>query len=247
VIQLDKQDDILSRLIENYIRQLFDDREVSEENQIALWKYYNENLSTALSAGYSASSQFFDEDLAKALMKDIAKFSAFKATSWKEQLEDALVKDGKIVPWNEFKKTALELNVDYNQRWLKTEYNHTIAMANSVEQWKSYEADADLYPNLKYNAVNDARTREKHLKLDGLIYPINHDFWKTNLPPNDWGCRCTVEQSDETPTVELPEILSKGVFKNNAALSGKIFGEMPYSLNKKQQKEANDLADLNGD
>ena len=178
--------------------------------------------------GYSADSEFYDRDLAQSLKDDIAQFSAFKETSFRTQLESALTEDSKVVSWSDFKKKAAELNVEYNQRWLKTEYNHTVATANSVEQWKSFEADSDLYPNLKYNAVNDARTREKHRELDGLILPINHVFWKTHNVPLDWGCRCNLEQTDEDPSKEVPEILIKGVFKDNAALSGKVFGEMPY-------------------
>ncbi|MDI6049594.1 phage minor head protein [Flavobacterium sp. XS2P24] len=208
---------------------MFDDRNVSEENKQALWEYYNTHLGKAFDLGYNSDSEFYDADLAQSLKNDIAKFSAFKETSFRAQLESALTEDGKVVSWSDFKKKATELNVEYNQRWLKTEYHHTVATANSVEQWKSFEADADLYPNLRYNAVNDARTREKHQALDGLILPINHVFWKTHNVPLDWGCRCKLEQTDEEPTKTVPDILVKGIFKNNAALSGKVFGEMPYA------------------
>ncbi|MBF2707509.1 phage head morphogenesis protein [Flavobacterium soyangense] len=208
---------------------MFDDRNVSEENKQALWEYYNTHLGKAFDLGYNSDSEFYDADLAQSLKNDIAKFSAFKETSFRAQLESALTEDGKVVSWSDFKKKATELSVEYNQRWLKTEYHHTVATANSVEQWKSFEADADLYPNLRYNAVNDARTREKHQALDGLILPINHVFWKTHNVPLDWGCRCKLEQTDEEPTKTVPDILVKGIFKNNAALSGKVFGEMPYA------------------
>jgi SPP1 gp7 family putative phage head morphogenesis protein len=229
VIQLDKQEeDNLSGLIESYFRQLFDDRNVSEENKQALWEYYNTNLSKAFDLGYNANSEFYDEELATALKNDIGQFSAFKETSFRTQLEAALTEEGKVVPWSEFKKKAIELNVEYNQRWLKTEYHHTVATANSVANWKGFEADADLYPNLKYNAVNDARTREKHRALDGLILPINHPFWKTHNVPLDWGCRCGLEQTDEEASKVIPELDIKGAFRNNAALSGKVFGEISY-------------------
>lgn len=219
---------------------MFDDRNVSEENKQALWEYYNTHLGKAFDLGYNSDSEFYDADLAQSLKNDIAKFSAFKETSFRAQLESALTEDGKVVSWSDFKKKAAELNVEYNQRWLKTEYHHTVATANSVEQWKSFEADADLYPNLRYNAVNDARTREKHQALDGLILPINHVFWKTHNVPLDWGCRCKLEQTDEEPTKTVPDILVKGIFKNNAAMSGKVFGAMPYAsaMSNEQIKES---------
>lgn len=213
---------------------------MSEENKQALWQYYNTHLSTAFDGAYSINSEFYDADLATSLKNSIAQFSAFKETSFRTQLEAALTEGNKVLSWNEFKNKAAELNVEYNQRFLKTEYHHTIATANSVENWKRYEADADLYPNLRWNAVNDARTRQKHRELDGLILPINHPFWKSHCVPSDWGCRCNLEQTDEEPSNVIPEIDIKGAFKNNAALSGKIFGEMPYSntMTKKQVEES---------
>lgn len=244
VIQLDKQEDNLSGLIESYFRQLFDDRNVSEENKQALWEYYNNHLSKAFDLGYNSESEYYDEDLAFNLKNSIAEFSAFKETSFRSQLQAALTEDGKVVSWSEFKKKAAELNIEYNQRWLKTEYHHTVATANSVEKWKSFEADADLYPNLKYNAVNDNRTREKHRALDGLILPINHPFWKSHNVPLDWGCRCGLEQTDEEPSSVIPSLEIKGAFQNNAALSGKLFGEVPYekTLSAEQGKEAKEFA-----
>ena len=219
---------------------MFNERNVTYINRQALWEYYNTHLSQAFDVGYNVDSKFYDEELARSLKNNIAKFSAFKETSFKTQMEASLTENGKVVPWSEFKKKAAELNVEYNKRWLKTEYHHTVATANSVDKWKGFEADADLYPNLKYNAVNDARTREKHKALDGLILPINHPFWKTHNVPLDWGCRCNLEQTDEEVSKVIPELNIKDAFKNNAALSGEIFGEIPYAngMSKTQIKES---------
>lgn len=243
-IKLSKEDDFLSGLIESYIRQLFDDRSVSAENRQQLWEHYYNTLSKGVDVGYNPKPEMYDPALSHSLKYNIAEFSAFKETSFRKQLEAALTSNGKVTPWSEFKKKADELNVAYNRRWLKTEYDHTVATANMAQQWQDFEADADLYPNLRYNAVGDARTREQHKAWDGLILPLNHSFWKTHLPPNDWGCRCNVEQTDDAPTVELPEIATKGAFNNNAALSGKVFPENAYEkgLNSTDIKDAKKLA-----
>ena len=239
-IKLGKEDDDLSRLIEIYLRQLFDDRAVSSENQKKLWEYYYKELSQAVDAGYKPNPEMYDPALAHSLKYNVAQFSAFKETSFRKQLEAALTKDGKILPWGEFKAVADELHIEYNRRWLKTEYHQTVATANMAQQWQDFEADADLYPNLKYSAVGDGRTREQHKSWDGLVLPLTHTFWNSHLPPNDWGCRCTVEQTDEEPTKTLPDIAIKGAFNNNPAKSGKIFNENAYEkgLSQKEQKEA---------
>lgn len=226
---------------------MFEDRTVSAENQKKLWEYYYNTLAKGVDVGYNTDFEMYDPALAHSLKYDIAKFSKFKETSFRKQLEAALTSDGKVIPWSEFKKKADDLNVEYNRRWLKTEYNQTVATANMAQHWKEFEADADLYPNLKYSAVGDARTREQHKAWDGMILPIKHDFWKKHLPPNDWGCRCTVEQTDEKQTTEPPEIATKGAFNNNAALSGKIFPENAYEkgLSEVEKKEVERKAKRN--
>lgn len=171
----------------------------------------------------------YDPALSHSLKYNIAEFSAFKETSFRKQLEAALTSNGKVTPWSEFKKKADELNVEYNRRWLKTEYDHTVATANMAQQWQDFEADADLYPNLKYVTAGDARVRDEHKILDGLILPINHSFWKTHTTPLDWGCRCNIEQTDEDVSETIPDFKVKKEFQNNAFYSGKVFGKDAYS------------------
>lgn len=168
--------------------------------------------------------------MVKALKENIAEFSAFKETSFKHQVEALLTENGRVVSWEEFKHKAQALNVQYNQRWLKTEYDQTVATAHSAQQFEQYVEDQDVYPNLKYVAVNDGRTREQHRAWDGLVLPVTHTFWQTHLPPNDWGCRCTVEQTAEPVTegVNLQSYNIKSEFTNNPAVTGKIFKESAY-------------------
>lgn len=178
--------------------------------------------------GYSPKSVYWDEPLAKALKQNIAEFSAFKETSFRKTLEDLLTTDGKLTPKSEFLKQAYKVSGDYNHRWLETEYHQTIANAQSAEKWKDFEANADLYPNLKLVTVRDARVRPEHKVLDGVIRPINDPFWDTHMPPMDWGCRCSVEQTDEEPTEVKGGIQMKMEFQNNPAKTGKIFNGSAY-------------------
>jgi SPP1 gp7 family putative phage head morphogenesis protein len=226
---------------------LFEDRAVSVENRQQLWDYYYTMISDGIDVGYNPKPEMYDPALSHSLKYNIAEFSAFKETSFRKQLEAALTSNGKVTPWSDFKKKADELNIAYNRRWLKTEYDHTVAAANMAQKWQDFEADKDLYPNLKYQAVGDASTREQHKAWDGLILPINHPFWKTHLPPNDWGCRCDALQSDEDISKTIPNVATKQAFENNAALSGKIFSEIPYAngLSAAEVKEANKQAKRN--
>lgn len=195
--------------------------------------------------GYNVSPEMYDPVLAHSLKYNIAEFSAFKATSFKKQLESFLTENGNILPWNDFKKKAFEVSEDYNKRWLQTEYHQTVATANMAGKWQDFQANKDLYPNLKYVTVGDSRVRAKHQQWDGLVLPIDHPFWDTHIPPNDWGCRCNVIQTDEKVSVNVPNSSAKKEFGNNPGKTGKVFVETPYKdgLNLVEKKKAK--SDLN--
>jgi SPP1 gp7 family putative phage head morphogenesis protein len=52
------------------------------------------------------------------------------------------------------------------------------------------ERQADVFPFLEYASMGDGKVRPAHAALDGVILPRNHEFWKTHMPPWEWGCRC---------------------------------------------------------
>ena len=219
----------MSRLIEDYLRNLFEEKKVPENQREQLWRYYYDKLSKGVDEGFSPQSSLYDKDLADALKFSIAEFSAFKETSFRKTIEDLLVdENGSLRSWSEFKKEAYKVSNDYNHRWLETEYHQTIANAQMAEKWKGFEANADLFPNLKLVSVKDGRVRPEHQVLDGTIRPLNDPFWKTHTPPLDWGCRCDVVQTDEPPTEIKGGLQLKIEFENNPAISGKIFGGSAY-------------------
>ena len=231
----------MSRLIEGYIREAFEERSISEAQSKELWQYYYKHLNKALAEGYNPTIEETNTELVTSLKHNLARFSAFKETSFKQQIEASLTKNGKVLSWQEFKAEANKLNIEYNRRWLQVEYNQTVANALSAQKYEEYIANKRIYPNLTYHAVHDERTRETHRAWDGLTLPVEHSFWKTHLPPNDWGCRCYVEPTADPVTegVRMEEVPIKEAFANNPALSGEIFPIIPYAkgMSEKAVKE----------
>ena len=81
--------------------------------------------------------------------------------------------------------------------------------------------------------IGDDHVRDEHRVLDGVIRPLKDDFWKTHYPPNGWGCRCTVLQTDDEPK-DLPDSIPKNAkgFNQNVGQTGKLFGDdHPYFAN----------------
>lgn len=201
-----------------------------------------EKLQGGVDEGYPTTFETYSKPLAAKLKKNIAEFSAFKETGFKNALESMLTDNkGELMPWADFKKEAMKVSGDYNVRWLEAEYHQTVANANMAGKWQDFQRNKELYPNLKYVTVGDKRVRPEHEILEGTVKPLNDPWWNDNLPPNDWGCRCDVVQTDE-PETDQPTggTQLKIEFANNPGVTGKVFNKSPYEaeLTKEQIAEA---------
>lgn len=70
-------------------------------------------------------------------------------------------------------------------------FRTNIQTAYNSGQYKRQKDMADTFPYLQYSAINDRRTRATHKAMDGMVYPLDHQFWNTWYPPNGYRCRCT--------------------------------------------------------
>ncbi len=232
-----KDDDVLFDFnIEKFAKQVYN-LNLTDEVFKEAWTHDFKTLNKALSVGYETSIDIatgIDLVMLKNLQTNVAVFSAFKNHELKNELIKELVDDeGNLVDWNTFKKKAKVLGTKYKTRFLKAEYHHAVGSSNKARQWIEFDSNKDLYPNLKYIAIKDGRTRKTHKEWDGIVLPMNHPFWSTHYPPNDWGCRCDVIQVDD-------EVDNKGAsvdkmvdlkpsFNINVGKDGQVFGEdHPY-------------------
>lgn len=74
----------------------------------------------------------------------------------------------------------------------RTIYETNLRTAYAAGAWEQLQRTKASRPYLRYSAVMDGRTRPLHRAWHGTILPIDHAWWRTHYPPNDWGCRCTV-------------------------------------------------------
>lgn len=168
------------------------------------------------------------------LQYNVGVFSVFKNHNYIAETVKLLKNDdGSLRSKKEFIKEALKLDKTYNKRYLATEYDQAISAARMARKWEDIERTRDLYPNLMYVAVMDARTRELHKKWHGIILPIDHKFWNNHYPPNDWGCRCTVRRTDkpiddkDVDVDKLPDLPKQ--FNTNVGKTAKVFDDShPY-------------------
>ncbi|MBK67912.1 MAG: hypothetical protein CMP22_07250 [Rickettsiales bacterium] len=77
---------------------------------------------------------------------------------------------------------------------LSTIYYTNLRSAYAAGHWQRIERSAKTRPYLRYVAILDDRTRDRHRAWHGIVLPVDHPFWSQFYPPNGWGCRCSVQQ-----------------------------------------------------
>ena len=73
-------------------------------------------------------------------------------------------------------------------------YDTNVRQAYAASEWAAIEQTKADFPALQYQGVRDERTRASHARWFGIVLPVDHVFWRTHYPPNDWYCRCYVIQ-----------------------------------------------------
>ena len=79
-------------------------------------------------------------------------------------------------------------------RRLNTIFDTNLRSAYSAGAWERIQRVKKTRPYLRYIAVLDNRTRDKHRQWHDVILPVDDPFWQKFYPPNGWHCRCTVQQ-----------------------------------------------------
>lgn len=145
-----------------------------------------------------------------------------------KQLSNLALDKNRIRTLSEFKKEALKIHEKYNVRYLGAEFNTLVATGQMTRRYWEVIADADIFPLLEWDAVNDDRTRAEHARLDGIRLPARDTFWHRYWAPLDIGCRCEVNQARSgriTPRANAIQLAKTAVgrkspFFGNAAVDG---------------------------
>lgn len=93
---------------------------------------------------------------------------------------------------------------------LETIYRTNLNVAYAVGRHKEMEEVTDYRPYWRYVAVIDPSTRDSHAALHNKVFRHNDPIWRKIYPPNDWGCRCGVENLTKEEVEELGLTVSLG-------------------------------------
>lgn len=100
----------------------------------------------------------------------------------------------------------------WHERRVELIFRTNMQAAYAAGRWKKIQAVKASRPYLQYVA-RMVRTRPSHAILHGLVYPVDHEFWASNYPPNGFRCHChavslssrQVEKQGLTVQKEMPK------------------------------------------
>jgi SPP1 gp7 family putative phage head morphogenesis protein len=156
-------------------------------------------LIDGLKSGYGVTAGWNTPDtLAYQLMEyNLFEFSASKTEARLAAMTDLLIDKEKqqIRLFEDFKKLAQEQIKVFNENWLETEYNLSIAVGQNAAAYQRFLSEKDTVTSyVQYQTAGDANVRDEHALLHGAIFNISDREAMKIWPPNGYGCRCEMIQ-----------------------------------------------------
>ena len=227
-------DTIAAALVNIYQKKYGNGREIEPTLFEKTKGIFNNAVSKGWNAGGSPAvkrnSAFVD-----ALKHNTDVFSAFRVHKMQSDIAAQLLDEkGNLKPFGKFVKDVKPYISHQNRAWLETEYNTAVVRAHQAADWKQFEAEKDVLPNLEWQPSTSPNPGEDHKPYWFTCLPIDHKFWKQHRPGDRWNCKCNLRNTDKpataVPTEKLVKNLqpSKGL-DSNPGTTGEIFSDNhPY-------------------
>lgn len=144
--------------------------------------------------------------------------------------------NGALKPFDRWLNDVLPIASHQCGSWLRTEYDTAVIRAQQAAEWKRFERDKDVLPNLKWVPSTSPNPGADHRIYWGTILPVDHPFWSRHRPGDRWNCQCSLESTDEPATgIKHEDAVDprkngpqKGL-KDNPGKTGNLFGQdHPY-------------------
>lgn len=190
-----------------------------------------------------------DEDFRAAILHSNAVFSAFKVHRMQNDMARLLLdSNGNLKPFEQWMKEVMPIASHQCGAWLRTEYDTAVLRAHLAADWRQFEREKDVLPNLRWVPSTSIHPGADHRIFWNTVRPIDDPFWDEHRPGDRWNCKCGLTSTDDpvTPIVHFGEKdKSQDGLENNPAKDGKLFSDKhPYQRKayKGAQKAVDKLA-----
>ena len=104
--------------------------------------------------------------------------------------------DGKLKPFEQWERDTASIGKHHVENWLKTEYSTAVRRARLAAEWRQFEREKNILPNIEWMKTAAVTPGEDHKPFWGVILPIGHPFWNAHRPGDRWGCKCGWRSTD---------------------------------------------------
>ena len=101
-----------------------------------------------------------------------------------------LDKNGNLKPFEKWVEEVMPIADHQMIDWLRTEYDTAVIRAHRAADWRQFEREKDVLPNLEWVPSTSVHPGEDHRVFWGTIRPINDSFWNEHRPGDRWNCKC---------------------------------------------------------
>ena len=136
-----------------FLQRIHNKPELAEGIDPGLWsavvKVINEATVEGLSQSNATSTH--DEEFYRALRHSNEVFAAFKVHSLAgEVAKNLLDSDGKLKPFRQWVDDVKGITSHHVGAWLRTEYDTAVIRAHNAADWREFERNKDILPNLRW-------------------------------------------------------------------------------------------------
>jgi len=204
------------------------------------WDIYNQAANEGLRSAPVPLDNNIDADFINALKHNNGVFSAFKTHRFANDMARQLVgDDGLLKPFNQWVRDTESIRKHHVKHWLDTEYNTAVRRAHLAAQWRQFEREKDILPNLEWIETTSLNPGEDHMPFWGVVLPVDDPFWDRHRPGDRWNCKCDLRNTDapinsppRTPEMNSPQNAPSPGLENNPGKDAMLFSPThPYLAN----------------
>ncbi len=129
-----------------------------------------------------------DMEVLSYLRQNLFLFSAAKTFQEVKSMQEAMTNGKEILTYNKWRDEVEKINEQYNQNWLKAEYDTAISSGQSAASWVKFEKEKKDLPFLRYSTTEGPTVCEICSPLDQMVLPVDDPTWDEVTPPNHFSC-----------------------------------------------------------
>ena len=226
-------------ILEDFLRTVYEGFDTSNEIEPRMWRELLRILNQAAAQGL-ADGRYrprHNDDFLRAIKHNNEVFAAFKVHAMGEAMSSKLLDEkGILKPFKQWLNDVKSISSHQVGAWLDTEYNTAVLRAHAAADWKEFERNKDVMPNLRWMPTTSPHAEKVHRAFweKKLTLPVEHPFWAKHHPQDRWNCQCSLEAtddpaSDDEVTKDLPEVRPHRGLENNPGKDGKLINDThPY-------------------